>query len=103
MKKKIAILVALVLLVGIGVGAFIYFKQDAAPEIAAYRTLYSGEITSLNYLTTATTNEFALAANVIDTLVEYNKYGEVQPSLAKSWEYDPATLTYTFHLRDDAT
>ena len=103
MKKKIAILVALVLLVGIGVGAFIYFRQDAAPEIAAYRTLYSGEITSLNYLTTATTNEFALAANVIDTLVEYNKYGEVQPSLAKSWEYDPATLTYTFHLRDDAT
>ena len=103
MKKKIAILVALVLLVGIGVGAFIYFKQDAAPEIAAYRTLYSGEITSLNYLTTATTNEFALAANVIDTLVEYNKYGEVQPSLALSWEYDAENLTYTFKLRENAT
>jgi len=74
-----------------------------AEENVAYRTLYSGEITSLNYLTTATTNEFALAANVIDTLVEYNKYGEVQPSLALSWEYDPAALTYTFKLRDNAT
>ncbi len=69
----------------------------------AYRTLYSGEITSLNYLTTATTNEFALAANVIDTLVEYDKYGQVQPSLAESWEYDHENLTYTFKLRQDAT
>ena len=74
-----------------------------AEEASAYRTLYSGEITSLNYLTTATANEFALAANVIDTLVEYDKYGQVQPSLAESWEYDAETLTYTFHLRQDAT
>ncbi|MBQ2834737.1 MAG: peptide ABC transporter substrate-binding protein, partial [Clostridia bacterium] len=59
--------------------------------------------TSLNYLTTATTNEFAMAANVIDTLVEYDKYGQVQPSLAESWEYDEANLTYTFKLREDAT
>ena len=73
-----------------------------AEEASAYRTLYSGEITSLNYLTTATANEFALAANVIDTLVEYDKYGQVQPSLAESWEYDAETLTYTFHLRQDA-
>ena len=103
MKKKIAILVAAVLVVGIAVGAFLYFKHDAKEEVTAYRTLYSGEITSLNYLTTATANEFALAANVIDTLVEYNKYGEVQPSLAQSWEYDEANLTYTFKLRQDAS
>ena len=103
MKKKIAILIAIVLVVGIAVGAFLYFKQDEKKEVAAYRTLYSGEITSLNYLTTATTNEFALAANVIDTLVEYNKFGEIQPSLALSWEYDAQNLTYTFKLRENAT
>lgn len=74
-----------------------------AEEASAYRTLYSGEFTSLNYLTTATTNEFAMAANVIDTLVEYDKYGQIQPSLAESWEYDEDSLTYTFHLRQDAT
>ena len=44
-----------------------------------------------------------MAANVIDTLVEYDKYGQVQPSLAESWEYDEANLTYTFKLRQDAT
>ena len=97
MKRMIAFMLSLMLMVAA------FAMPAAADEVVAYRTLYSGEITSLNYLTTATTNEFALAANVIDTLVEYNKYGEVQPSLAKSWAYDPETLTYTFNLREDAT
>lgn len=79
-----------------------FVMPASAEDIAAYRTLYSGEFTSLNYLTTATTNEFAMAANVIDTLVEYDCYGQIQPSLALSWEYDAETLTYTFHLREDA-
>ena len=102
MKKKLAILIALVLVAALAVAGFMFFKQDAKEEVVAYRTLYSGEITSLNYLTTATANEFALAANVIDTLVEYNNFGEIQPSLALSWEYDAANLTYTFKLREDA-
>ncbi|MGN1370356.1 MAG: ABC transporter substrate-binding protein, partial [Aristaeellaceae bacterium] len=96
MKRMIALILSLVLVVCAAA------MPASAEEPVTYRTLYSGEITSLNYLTTATANEFAVAANVIDTLVEYNKYGEVQPSLAQSWEYDPATLTYTFKLREDA-
>ena len=96
MKKTLAFAICLVIaLVLCAVPGF-------AEETSAYRALYSGEITSLNYLTTATENEFSVAANVIDTLVEYDKYGEVQPSLALSWEYDEEALTYTFHLRQDA-
>ncbi len=97
MKRMIAFMLSLVMMV------CVVSVPAVAEETVAYRTLYSGEITSLNYLTTATTNEFALAANVIDTLVEYDKYGQVQPSLALSWEYDAETLTYTFKLRDNAT
>jgi len=41
-----------------------------AAEEVTYKTLYSGEVTTLNYLTTTTTNEFGLAANLVDTLVE---------------------------------
>ena len=92
MKKIIAFVLCLALCLG----------MTSAFADSAYRTLYSAEITSLNYLTTATTNEFSLAANVIDTLVEYDKYGQVQPSLAESWEYDEATLTYTFKIREGA-
>jgi len=93
-------MMALVLCLAIALSMVV---MPAAADTTAYRTLYSGEFTSLNYLTTATTNEFAMAANVIDTLVEYDKYGQVQPSLAESWEYDEANLTYTFKLREDAT
>ena len=96
MKKMLALALSLMLMLT----AFV--MPASAEDIAAYRTLYSGEFTSLNYLTTATTNEFAMAANVIDTLVEYDCYGQIQPSLALSWEYDAETLTYTFHLREDA-
>ena len=38
-----------------------------AAEEVTYKTLYSGEVTTLNYLTTTTTNEFGLAANLVDT------------------------------------
>ena len=97
MKKMLSILLCALLAVSaLGVGAM-------AEESSVYRTLYSGEVTTLNYLYTATTNEFALAANLIDTLVEYDKYGQVQPSLATSWDVSDDELVYTFHLRDDAT
>ena len=95
MKKILACVLSLAILLSM-------CAMPAMAESTAYRTLYSGEITSLNYLTTATTNEFALAANVIDTLVEYDKYGQVQPSLAESWEYDAENLTYTFNIRKGA-
>lgn len=96
MKKWMALALCLALVLSLA-------AMPAFAQGAAYRTLYSGEFTSLNYLITATTNEFAMAANVIDTLVEYDKYGQVQPSLAESWTYDEANLTYTFKLREDAT
>ncbi len=100
MRKYLAALLtaALVLtscLTGIG------FAEAA--DTSVFHTLYSGEVTTLNYLYTATTNEFALSANVIDTLVEYDKYGNVQPSLAESWDVSDDGLTYTFHLRAGVT
>lgn len=74
----------------------------AIAEDTAYRTLYSSEVTTLNYLITTTTSEYAVAANVIDTLVEYDRYGQIQPSLAESWERSDDGLTWTFHLRKGA-
>lgn len=71
-------------------------------EEKALNTLYSSEISTLNYLTTSTTKDFAISANVIDTLVEYDRYGSIQPSLAEKWEMSEDGLTWTFHLRRDA-
>ena len=65
-----------------------------------YRELYESEITSLNYLTTATTNDFQASANFVDTLVGYDQYGQPYGSLATSWTTSDDGLTWTFKLRD---
>ncbi len=95
MKRILSLLLVCVM-------AFALLGTASAADTDVYRTLYSGEITTLNYLITATTNEFALAANLIDTLVEYDEFGQIQPSLALSWEESEDGLTWTFHLREDA-
>ena len=97
MKKTVAILLLAAIMC---LSCNFSFAEESE---SVFRTLYAGEITTLNYLYTATTNEFAVAANVIDTLVEYDKYGNVQPSLADSWEISDDGLVYTFHLRQDAS
>lgn len=74
-------------------------KEDAATEKDEYSTVYSGEITTLNYLITSTTSEFALASNMVDTLIDYDKYGVVQPCLATEWNLSEDKLVWTFKLR----
>ncbi len=100
MKKFIASIMLVALMVTCCLSGFCFAEGE---DNSVFRTLYTGEITTLNYLYTATTNEFALAANVIDTLVEYDTYGEIQPSLAYDWDISDDGLVYTFYLRDDIT
>lgn len=78
---------------------------DDAPAAAdfddsVYRVLYDSEVTTLNYLITGSTNEQTVGANVVDTLLEYDSFGNLEPSLATDWSYDEDTLTWTFTIRD---
>jgi oligopeptide transport system substrate-binding protein len=97
MKKKLIALVlglsfAAVALTGCG-------KKGGESAETVYRSLYSGEVTTMNYLVTNSENETRVGANVIDTLVEYDNLGNVKPSLAESWEMSEDGLTYTFKIR----
>ncbi len=83
--------------------------QPAEPESSldiaysdeqVYKTVYADEVTTMNYLVTATTLEFGLAANFIDTLVDYNRYGKLIPSLAESWTVSDDGLVWTFKIRE---
>jgi oligopeptide transport system substrate-binding protein len=65
-----------------------------------YRVLYSGELTTLNYLKTSNANEQGVGANTVDTLVEYDAKGALKAGLAESWTYDEATFTWTFKIRE---
>lgn len=69
-------------------------------DIQEYNTVYSGEITTLNYLVTSSTSEFALAANFVDTLIDFDNYGVMVPSLATSWESSEDGLTWNFKIRE---
>ena len=95
MKKLVSLLLCAALLLST--------VSVMAEDKVTYTTLYSSEVTTLNYLVTSSTNEFAIAANFIDTLVEYDMYGRMQPSLATAWENSEDGLTWTFTLRQDAT
>lgn len=112
MKKSIALILAiLMLLAGCTSGGT---KQpanvdnttdnDTSSEVSdvvqEYSSAYSGEITTLNYLETANTNEFALAANMVDTLIDYDRYGVAQPALATKWNVSDDGLVWTFKLRE---
>jgi oligopeptide transport system substrate-binding protein len=74
---------------------------DSSVETSSYTILYSSQPSTLNYLTTASDLEMQVGANCVDTLLEYTNQGVLREGLATSWEWDAATLTWTFHLRDE--
>ena len=76
--------------------------QPIVGKQGEYSTVYSGEVTTMNYLVTGTTAEQTPAANIVETLVEYDNLGILKPALARYWTVSPDGLTYTFYLRPGA-
>lgn len=76
--------------------------ESAAPvtENAVFRKLYASEVTTLNYLITTQENEMSIAANVVDCLVEYDSYGNIEPALALEWNSNEDATVWTFKLRE---
>ena len=72
----------------------------AAVENAVFRKLYASEVTTLNYLITTQENEMTIAANVVDCLVEYDNYGNIEPALALEWSSNEDATVWTFKLRE---
>jgi len=101
-KKGIALLTIILLVLSLivtGCSSGGGKNEGTGSKKDEYSTAYSGEISTINYLTTATTSEFALAANLVDTLIDYDKYGVVQPCLATEWSVSEDKLVWTFKLR----
>lgn len=75
-------------------------EESIYADVQEYNYVYSGELTTINYLVTASTNEFAVAANLVDTLVDYDNYGVVKPGLATEWKVSDDNTVWTFKLRE---
>ena len=74
--------------------------EPAVAENAVYRSLYASEVTTLNYLITTQENEMSIAANVVDSLVEYDSFGNIEPALALEWSSNEDATVWTFKLRE---
>ncbi|MDF2948722.1 MAG: ABC-type transporter, periplasmic subunit [Sedimentibacter sp.] len=64
-----------------------------------YKTVYAEEVTTMNYLVTNTNVDMLITANLVDSLVDYDRYGVIQPGLAETWESSEDGKVWTFHLR----
>lgn len=99
-KRLISMAISTVLLSTSVLGCGSNSGSSADGDNAEYRQVYSEEIKTLNYLKTAETNEFGALANMVDTLVEYDKYGVVKPCLATEWSANEDNTVWTFKIRE---
>ena len=107
-KKLLAVLLSVAMVVGLAACGNTNKGQSTTPsenvavegDNVVYRVLYSSEIGTMNYLLSGNSADQAVAANTVDTLIDYDSNGTMVPGLAESWSYDDATMTWTFKLRE---
>ncbi|MGE3960479.1 MAG: ABC transporter substrate-binding protein [Dehalococcoidia bacterium] len=78
--------------------------RTAGSESGAYREAVLGRPVRINPLVEpASQAEADLTALIFSGLMRLRADGSPEPDLAERWEVTPDQLTYTFHLRSDAT
>lgn len=63
---------------------------------------YETDPDNLNYLTTGKAAVANITSNVVDGLMENDRYGNFVPSMAEDWSVSQDGLTYTYTIRKDA-
>ena len=98
--KVIALLLSISLLIGCGSKIEDNASENMNNDTAKEKVLVygSGDYTSIN---PALFEHGEINSLLFNGLTAHDKDNNIIPALAKSWDYDEATLTYTFHLRDD--
>ncbi|MBP2624090.1 peptide ABC transporter substrate-binding protein [Streptococcus oricebi] len=73
-----------------------------AKDTSTYSYVYMSDPTTLDYTVSNRAVDSDVAGNLVDGLMETDKYGNLVPSLAKDWTVSKDGLTYTYKLRKDA-
>lgn len=106
MKKLISLMLTLMLILtscggstntGTGSSAA---SDESSKAMKEYTTVYDTETTTLNYLISSLSETREVVYNLVEGLVDFDKYGVMVPSVADSWEVSPDGLTYTFKLKE---
>ena len=75
---------------------------SSAKTEKTFSYIYETDPDNLNYLTTGKAATANITSNVVDGLLENDRYGNFVPSMAESWSVSKDGLTYTYTIRKDA-
>lgn len=106
MKKLLALILAMIMTFGVLAGCSNSPKTDQGETekvnyLKEYKSTFSTPITTMNPYTTAGLSDYYFTANLVEGLVESDKYGMPSPCLAETWEHNEDYTVWTFHLRPD--
>jgi len=85
-----------------GVLAACSSSGSSAKGEKVFSYMYETDPDSLNYLTTGKAAVTNITNNVVDGLLENDRYGNLVPSMAEDWSVSQDGLTYTYTIRKDA-
>ena len=102
MKFSKVIALAGVTLLASGVLAACSGSGSSAKGEKTFSYVYETDPDSLNYLTTGKAAVANITSNVVDGLMENDRYGNFVPSMAEDWSVSQDGLTYTYKIRKDA-
>ena len=102
MKISKVVALAGVTLLASGVLAACSSSGSSAKGEKVFSYMYETDPDSLNYLTTGKAAVTNITNNVVDGLLENDRYGNIVPSMAEDWSVSQDGLTYTYTIRKDA-
>lgn len=102
MKFSKVMALAGVTLLASGVLAACSGSGSSAKGEKTFSYTYETDPDNLNYLTTGKAATSNITSNVIDGLMENDRYGNFVPSIAEDWSVSQDGLTYTYTIRKDA-
>lgn len=96
-KRFLSLLLAVVMILSLAACKKTDNKNNSKNKTKSTLVYGSGDYTRIN---PAMDEHGEINILIFNGLTAHNEKNEVVPGLAEKWEYDEATYTYTFHLRD---
>ena len=99
-KSKVMIFGAMALTAGLALAACGSSQSSNAEKTYSY--VFTSNPDTLDYITSTRGSTSSITTNLIDGLLENDKYGNLIPSMAESWTVSKDGLTYTYKIRQGA-
>ena len=99
-KSKVMLFGAMALTAGLALAACGSSQSSNAEKTYSY--VFTSNPDTLDYITSTRGSTSSITTNLIDGLLENDKYGNLIPSMAESWTVSKDGLTYTYKIRQGA-